>query len=39
MHKIVFLSALTLALAVSGTAFAQSTTGATNPAPAAAANT
>jgi Protein of unknown function (DUF1236) len=37
MHKSVFMSALTLALAVSGTAFAQSTTGATNPAPPAAA--
>jgi hypothetical protein len=37
MHKSVFMSALTLALAVSGTAFAQSTTGATNPTPPAAA--
>jgi hypothetical protein len=39
MHKIVFMSALTLALAVSGTAFAQSATVATNPAPAVAAKT
>jgi hypothetical protein len=31
MHKIAFMSALTLALAVSGTAFAQSTTGTPNP--------
>jgi hypothetical protein len=37
MHKIAFISALTLALAVSGTAFAQSTTAANNStAPAAA---
>lgn len=37
MHKIAFISALTLALAVSGTAFAQSTTGANkSTAPAAA---
>jgi Protein of unknown function (DUF1236) len=35
MHKIAFMSALTLALAVSGTAFAQSSTGATNSAPPA----
>jgi hypothetical protein len=34
MTNIVFASALTLALAVSGTAFAQSTTGATPPSPA-----
>jgi hypothetical protein len=33
MHKTVFVSALTLAFAVSGTAFAQSTTGAANPSP------
>jgi hypothetical protein len=37
MHKIAFTSALTLALAVSGPAFAQSTTDATNSAPPAAA--
>lgn len=37
MHKIAFMSALTLALAVSGAAFAQSTTGATNSATPAAA--
>jgi hypothetical protein len=37
MQKIMFMSALTLALAVSGTAFAQSPTGATNPAPPPAA--
>jgi hypothetical protein len=37
MHKPVFLSALTLALAVSGTAFGQSPNGAANsPAPVAA---
>ena len=35
MTNIVFASALTLALAVSGTAFAQSTTGANPPSPAA----
>jgi hypothetical protein len=38
MHKTVFVSALTLAFAVSGTAFAQSTTGAANPSPPVAAN-
>jgi hypothetical protein len=38
MNKTLFVSALTLALAVSGTAFAQSTTGAANPSPPAAAN-
>ena len=32
MHKTMFVSALTLALAVSGTAFAQSTTTAAKPA-------
>jgi hypothetical protein len=37
MHKIMFMSALTLALAVSGPAFAQPATGAANPAPPAAA--
>jgi hypothetical protein len=37
MNKIASMSALTLALAVSGTALAQSTTGATNSAPPAAA--
>jgi|SRR5271154_5769949 len=37
MHKIAFISALTLALAVSGTAFAQSTTSANNSTPSAAA--
>jgi hypothetical protein len=36
MPNIVFASALTLALAVSGTAFAQSTTGANPPSPGAA---
>jgi hypothetical protein len=38
MHKIAFTSALTLALAVSGTAFAQSTTGTPNPPSPIAAN-
>lgn len=38
MSKIVFASALTLALAVSGTAFAQSPTGAPNPPSPIAAN-
>ena len=33
MHKTVFMSALALALAVSGTAFAQATTGAASPPP------
>jgi hypothetical protein len=37
MNKTLFVSALTLALAVSGTAFAQSTTGAANPSPPVAA--
>jgi hypothetical protein len=37
MQKIMFMSALTLALAVSGTAYSQSPTEATNPAPPAAA--
>jgi hypothetical protein len=37
MQKIMFVSALTLTLAVSGTAFAQSPTGATNTTPPAAA--
>jgi hypothetical protein len=36
MPNIVFASALTLALAVSGTAFAQSTTGANPPSPGVA---
>jgi hypothetical protein len=38
MNRILFASALTLALAASGTASAQSTTGAANPAPPVAAN-
>ena len=38
MHKTLFVSALTLALAGSGTAFAQSTPGAANPSPPVAAN-
>jgi hypothetical protein len=38
MHKTLFVSALTLALAGSGSAFAQSTPGAANPSPPVAAN-
>ena len=37
MNRILFVSALTLALAVSGTAFAQSTPAAANPSPPVAA--